>query len=350
MQGGSGASEALIGRAQLLDEIERLLGGGRAVTLTGLPGVGKSRLAREVAARAGWTPREERRRGGTHVVDLAGLRDGRLLAHTVATAVGVPTAPERPMPDALFEALGGSDALLVLDNCEHLVAPCARFVTALTRACPGVSLLVTSRTPLRTAVERVLTVAPLTESEAVVVFTRHARVGAPSFVATGHDVQVVRGICRRLDCLPLALELAASQLPHRTVQELDHDLDMGRDLLRRTTAPSSPRHHRSLCTALGRSHELCAPADRLLWARLSVFVTGFTSDDAVAVCADAALADVPGRLAGLAECSLLTGRADEFWLPVTVRTYGAARLNALGESSAIRARHDAWLAGRGEQG
>ncbi|MFI6643708.1 ATP-binding protein [Streptomyces sp. NPDC050504] len=348
MHSGRDASGALIGRALLLDGIERLLEGGRVVTLTGLPGVGKSRLARETATRVARRGREGARRSATHVVDLAGLRDGRLLPHTVAAAVGVPTTTERPMPEALFDALGGSGLLLVLDNCEHLVASCARFAADLLRSCPGVALLVTSRTPLRVAAERMLSVAPLTESEAVAVFTRYARANDPSFVADGHDEQLVRGICRRLDCLPLALELAASQLQHRTVEELDHDLDMGRDLHRPTAAPVSPHHHRSLCTALGRSHELCAPADRLLWARLSVFVTGFTSDDAVAVCGDAALADVPGRLASLAESSLLTGRAEKFWLPVTVRTYGAARLHALGESSTIRARHLAWLAGREE--
>lgn len=325
-----------VGRDTLLAEAGALLAEGRHLTLSGLPGVGKSRLARVLAAGAA-------ARDGAHVVDLAPLRKAALLPHAIAAAVGLDVSGGRPVHESLLSHIGGRDLLLVLDNAEHLADACQILVPELLWRCPGVRVLVTSRVPLRTAAERLLVVGPLSEETAMDLFLDRARAAAPGRVGTPlHDV-LARSLCRRLDLLPLALELAAARLGSLTLTELEHALDVGDDLAPADCDPQRhPAHHHSLSTVLGRSHELCTPAQRLLWARLSVFIGAFTPDDARFVCGDALLPDVAKQLDGLAEGSLLHGRAGSFWLPVTVRTYGMRLLVALGESARQQARYRAW--------
>ncbi|MFE6887436.1 ATP-binding protein [Streptomyces sp. NPDC057694] len=336
----STSDAGFVGRGPLLAEAGALLAEGRHLTLSGLPGVGKSRLARVVAA-------QPAARRGAHVVDLTPLRKAALLPHTIAAAVGFDACDGRPVRDGVLSHLADRDVLLVLDNAEHLADACRVFVAELLWRCPGVRVLVTSRLPLRTAVERLLVVGPLSEEAAMELFLDRARAAAPGLVGTPlHDV-LARSLCRRLDLLPLALELAAAKLSSLSLSELEHALDTGDDLAPADCDPDRrPAHHHSLSTVLGRSHELCTPAQRLLWARLSVFIGAFTARDAEAVCADRLLPDVAGELGGLAEGSLLHGRAGAFWLPVTVRTYGMRLLVALGESARQQARYRAWR-GRG---
>ncbi|MFJ4713829.1 ATP-binding protein [Streptomyces sp. NPDC088785] len=325
-----------VGRGALLAEAAALLADGRHLTLGGLPGVGKSRLARVLAARPAVGD-------GAHVVDLAPLRKGALLPHLIAGAVGLDVSDGRPARDRLLSRLAGRDALLVLDNAEHLADACRDLVPELLWRCPGVRVLVTSRLPLRTAAERLLVVEPLSEEAAMELFLARARAAAPGgSCPPPHDV-LARSLCRRLDLLPLALELAAARLASLSLGELEHALDIGDDLAPARCDPERrPAHHHSLSTALGRSHELCPPAQRLLWARLSVFIGAFTAEDAVQVCADRLLPDVAGGLDGLAEGSLVHGRDEAFWLPVTVRTYGMRLLVALGESARQQERYRAW--------
>ncbi|MYT74879.1 MULTISPECIES: AAA family ATPase [unclassified Streptomyces] len=325
-----------VGRDTLLAEAGALLADGRHLTLSGLPGVGKSRLARTIAAGPA-------ARGGAHVVDLAPLRKAALVPHAIAAAVGLDVSDGRPVRDSLLSHLDGREVLLVLDNAEHLADACQILVPELLWRCPGVRVLVTSRLPLRTAAERVLVVGPLSEEAAMELFLGRARAAAPDPVGTPlHDV-LARSLCRRLDLLPLALELAAAKLGTLSLSELEHALDVGDDLAPPDCDPRRrPAHHHSLSTVLGRSHELCTPAQRLLWARLSVFIGAFTADDAQRVCGDRLLPDVAKELDRLAEGSLLHGRAGSFWLPVTVRTYGMRLLVALGESARQQARYRAW--------
>ncbi|MEU6843409.1 AAA family ATPase [Streptomyces sp. NPDC046716] len=336
----STSDPGFVGRDTLLAEAGALLADGRHLTLSGLPGVGKSRLARSIAARPA-------ARDGAHVIDLAPLRKAALLPHAIAAAVGLDVSGGRPARDGVLAHLAGREVLLVLDNAEHLADVCRILVPELLWQCPGVRILVTSRVPLRTAAERLLVVGPLSEEAAMELFLHRARAVTPGLIGTPlHDV-LARSLCRRLDLLPLALELAAAKLGSLSLGELEHALDIGDDLAPPDCDPDRrPAHHHSLSTVLGRSHELCSPAERLLWARLSVFIGAFTAEDAHEVCGDRLLPDVAGELDRLAEGSLLHGRAGSFWLPVTVRTYGMRLLVALGESARQQARYRAWR-GRG---
>ncbi|WP_353946325.1 AAA family ATPase [Streptomyces sp. HUAS MG91] len=336
----STSDAGFVGRDALLTEAGALLAEGRHLTLSGLPGVGKSRFARTLAARPG-------ARDGAHVIDLAPLRKAALLPYAIAAAVGLDVSDGRPVRDGVLSHLAGREVLLVLDNAEHLADACRILVPELLWRCPGVRVLVTSRVPLRTAAERLLVVGPLSEEAAMELFLDRARAAAPGRVGTPLHEVLARSLCRRLDLLPLALELAAAKLGSLSLGELEHALDVGDDLGPPDCDPDRhPAHHHSLSTVLGRSHELCTPAQRLLWARLSVFIGVFTAEDARVVCGDRLLPDVTRELGALAEGSLLHGRAGSFWLPVTVRTYGMRLLVALGESARQQARYRAWR-GRG---
>jgi len=341
----AGESGDLTGRAR--DKTALASIGTRLVTVTGLPGVGKTALALAVAADSNGAFRD-----GVWPVPLGQLRGDELVPHTVAQALAIPDQLSRNRLDALAAGLRDRQLLLVLDTCEHLIQGCAELAAALLRHCPETRIMATSREPLRLPEERVYSLRPLTLGHAVVLFGKRAREVRPEFRVTPGNRPVVTEICRRLDRLPLAIELAAGQLASLSLTELRDDLDHGLGLLH-DGDEEAPGRHQTMSAAIGWSHQLCTPAERLLWARLSVFAEPFQLSDARQVGGDQHLdpAAVADALLGLAMRSVLLteitpGGGTVYRIPETIRAYGSAMLLRLGEERAVHARYRLWQAQR----
>ncbi|MCX5205659.1 NB-ARC domain-containing protein [Streptomyces sp. NBC_00237] len=344
----------LYGRQQELAEIRRLFDdGARLVTLAGVGGVGKTRLALRAAHEV-----QASFRDGVWWVELSSLRRGALLAHTVTEVLALVDQTTRPVIDVLADYLAGREALLVLDTCEHLVHECGLAADVLLRAAPGLRILVTSRRPLGIHVERLLTVDPLPVPEdegapcggadAMALLAARAAEAVPGFEVTDANRPDLVRLCRCLDGLPLAIELAAARLRDLSVADLTEKLDDRFAVLGTTDEvvyDAEPPWHQALRTAIGWSHELCTPAERLLWARLSVLVGGFDVEAARAVCADARLPEetILGLLSSLTDKSVVrwepTGGGERYRMLDTIREFGAAWLRGLGEESTLRHRH-----------
>ncbi|WP_328491732.1 regulator [Streptomyces sp. NBC_00414] len=329
----------LVGRHRELAHVADALDRHRLVVLTGVGGVGKSRLALHAA--------EQVMSAGTRGVawaDLWPLTNARLLLATVADALDFADHATAEPLDALCAWLAGKEVLLVLDSCEHLSAACRELLARLLDDCPGVTVLATSREPLGVDGEHRVIVEPLPPaSDAVELFRRRA-------AATGtgpmgpEDIRIAARLCRKLEGIPLALELAAGQLAHRTLGEVEERLRSRLDLSARNPGPGHFRH-RTLRTTIGWSHELCEPAERLLWARFSVFRDAVDADAVRAVCADEALraSDVERALAGLERRSVVSRAEGRFRMLDTVREYGRMWLGELGETTVLSERHAAYF-------
>lgn len=349
-----------VGRRRELAEIKRLCGESRLVTITGLGGVGKTRTALRAAAEL-----RESFSGDVRWVDLSALQDGYLVGHAIASALPLTDQTTRPIIEVLCDYLADRRLLLVLDTCDHLVDDCGRLLKILLDQAPGLRVLATSRQPLGTAGERVFQVpvmavadpdrtpsSALARQEAVTLFAARAAAADPRFSLTEANVRTVTELCRRLDGIPLAIELAAGWLPGMSLDDLSAALDDRFGLLVNGEAVT-PRHQ-ALRTAVGWSHELCTEAQRLLWSRLSVFAGDFDLPAAAYVCGDETLpADsVPRLAAELVDRSILLrdDTGERFRLLDTLREYGAGWLRALGESELIRHRHRDWYLRLAEQG
>jgi non-specific serine/threonine protein kinase len=354
-------------RARLRDPAVRLL------TLTGPGGVGKTRLALEAARAVGGAFPD-----GVVVVPLAGLADPALVPAAIAQALGVRETAEEPPLEALRAALRGARLLLVLDNFEHLLAA-APLVPALLAVCPGLTALATSRAPLRVTGEHEHPVPPLTlpgpgaggarapgppgtdagggASEAVRLFVERARAVRPGFALTAENAPAVAEVCRRLDGLPLALELAAARVRHLPPQALAAQLAT-RALPALTGGPrDAPPRQQTLRATVAWSHDLLTPAERVLFRRLGVFAGGATPEAAEAACGAAgppgpAAGSLPvlDGLAALVDASLLQlqlapgaeeslGGEPRYVLLETVREFALERLEASGEGPAVHRRH-----------
>ena len=358
---------SFVGRRGELAEVRRLLAGSRLVTLTGVGGVGKTRLAlRAAAGLARAFP------GGVWLVRLDQLREEALVAQAVAGALGLQDRAGFSPEAALADYLAGRQLLLVLDNCEHLVDAVAKLADQLLRAAAGLRVLATSRESLDITGETVLAVPPLaapgpgqplTPAElglvpAVRLFAERAAQVVPGFAVTEANQAAVAGICRRLEGLPLAIELAAARLPVLSAEQVGERLGDRLGLLTRG-GRARPARQQTLRASIGWSYELCSRAERLLWARLSVFAGGFELDAAEGICADHRLAagDMLGLLAALAGKSILIVVHGEgvarYRLPETLRVFGQERLQESGEDPALRRRHRDWheqLAWRADTG
>ena len=358
---------SFVGRRGEVAEVRRLLAGSRLVTLTGAGGVGKTRLAlRAAAGLARAFP------GGVWLVRLDQLREEALVAQAVAGALGLQDRAGFSPEGALAGHLAGRRLLLVLDNCEHLVGAVAKLADLLLRAAPGLRVLATSREALTITGEVVLAVPPLGAPDpgqqlilaqlglfpAVRLFAERAAQVVPGFAVTEANMAAVAGICRRLEGLPLALELAAARLPVLSPAQVGERLGDRLGLLTRG-GRANPARQQTLRASIGWSYELCSRAERLLWARLSVFAGGFELDAAEGICADDRLAaeEVPGLLAALAGKSILTaehrGGVARYRLPEPLREYGRERLEESGEDAVLRRRHRDWheqLARRADAG
>ncbi|WP_253878892.1 BTAD domain-containing putative transcriptional regulator [Actinomadura rupiterrae] len=336
----------VIGRDPVVADLVRTVRTRRLVTVTGPGGVGKTTVALRVAARAAPS-------GGVAVLALAHLsREDDVLAE-LAALLDVGGHGEAAWR-GVEERLRDGERLLVLDNCEHLAEPCARLVARLVPACPGLRILVTGRRPLGVPGEVVRPLAPLEVpaadevTDAVRLFARRAAEAAP-----GVDLDAAPGaagrVCRAVDGLPLALELAAARLRAFGPAELADRLEDDLGLLSAGGSAAEPRH-RTLTATIDWSYRLLDDPARTLLARLSVFHDGFTADAARQVCAGPDLPDrrVPALLATLVDDSLVqpyrTGDAPRFRLLETVRDYARDRLDERGETGALRDRHLAyWL-------
>ncbi|MFK0159901.1 ATP-binding protein [Streptomyces sp. NPDC090493] len=343
-----------------------LLAKARLVTFTGPGGVGKTRLAAHVAARV-----ERAFPDGVRYVALAGLHDPALVPLAAADALGLHDHSDRPPLDALVERLRDRRLLLVVDNCEHLLAACAGLAAALLRGTTGVRILATSRHRLGLTEEHLMEVRPLpvpdpdgdlsaAESHpALALFADRAAAVLPGFRLTPANRAAVARLCRRLDGLPLAIELAAVRMRVLGLDQLLARLDDRYRLLSAGSPAALPRH-RTLRAAVDWSHELCTPHEQSAWARLSVLAGGFDLETAEAVCREPAAAgrgsgpaarepeplDILEAVAGLVDKSVLVreetpdGGGARYRLLDTLRHYGLDRLKEQpGAEDAARRRH-----------
>jgi predicted ATPase len=345
----------LVGRRRELEETARILTSTRMLTLTGPGGAGKTTLAIELARQ-----HVARCRDGVFLVELAALADGDLIVEEVAEALGLRLATRQAPVDSLVAQLRNRELLIVLDNCEHLIDACAGTVTELLQGCPEVSILATSREPLRVAGE----VSWLTPSLAVPdpehigsaesmagvaslqLFVMRAAAAAPGFALTDDNAAQVAEICYRLDGMPLALELAAACVPVLSPQQIAARLGDALTLLSRGRRATITRQQ-TLAATLTWSHDLLADEERVLFRRLAVFAGSFTLEAVEGVCADdLGPARALGALGRLVDTSLVLaeshGDTTRYRLLETVRQYATERLRVAGEESTFRTRHCDW--------
>jgi predicted ATPase/DNA-binding SARP family transcriptional activator len=342
---------SFIGRREELATIARLLGEARLVTLTGVGGVGKTRLGLE-AARAAL----DRFADGAWFVDLARLSAPDLVPAEVASALDVPEDAASTPTDRLVAHLKDREALLVLDNCEHLVEACAALVQRLLASCPAVRVLATSRVALGVAGERVDPVPPLSLSvpasadgnprgDAVALFLDRARAARPGIALDTAAAELVERICADLDGLPLAIELAAARARSLALPDIAARLsDRFRFLVSWRRVATA--RHRTLREAMDWSYELLGGDERALLERLAVFAGGFDLEAAAAVSGAGDEADVLDRLERLMDASLVSPRHAEdgpsrYDVLETVRQYAADRLQAGGSEADVRGMHAA---------
>jgi predicted ATPase/DNA-binding CsgD family transcriptional regulator len=341
-----------IGREHELAELRRIMRQARAVTLCGPGGIGKTRLAlRVLAAAADEFP------DGTWLVELADLRQPDLVPSRVAAALGVSEEAGRPLLDTLADALRARRLLLALDNCEHLIEACAQVGRRLLASSPGLRLLNTSREPLRIAAETAWQVPPLSVApagagqsagsslryEAVSLFADRAAAARPGFTVDAGNAAAVAAICRALDGVPLAIELAAARVRVLSPEQIRARMDDRFGLLTAGDRSAAPRQQ-TLRAAIDWSHELLEPDERILFRRLSVFA-GWSLEMAEQVCADDEIRapDVLRLLAALVDKSLVAaepavlGQA-RYRMLDTIREYAAERLADAEEGDPLRRR------------
>ncbi|MEO3927605.1 LuxR C-terminal-related transcriptional regulator [Micromonosporaceae bacterium B7E4] len=332
---------SFIGRVSERTELTELIKAHRQVTAVGPGGVGKTRLALAVAAEAAGGYSD-----GVWFVDLVPTTDPGMIATAVAGALGLGEQPGRDMTESVVAALADHHALLVLDNCEHVVDGVALFLERLLAACPGVTVLATSRARLMVPFERVYPVPPLSlavdgGSDAVALFTERAAAVARPLDPALRDQ--IASICERLDGMALAIELAAARYPTLGLDGITAALSHPLRML--TGGSRADDRHRSVRAALDWSHALLEPADRALLRRVSVFVAPFTASAAAEV-AGSEEGLVADGLARLAEQSLLVVTASpggtQYRALETIRQYGTERITEAGELADVRSRHLRW--------
>ena len=339
---------SFVGRQIELEELAEAVRRSRLVTLVGPGGVGKTRLAVEAAGRL-----REEHRDGAWLVELASITEAEGVAPAVAGALGAGAAalggpgPPASTVEMIVRYLAGQSLVVVLDNCEHVVDQAAVVADALVGALPGLRLIATSREPLGVRGEVLVPVGALAPPAAVELFVDRARAVRPGFAADERTGPVVNDICRRLDGLPLAVELAAARLRSLTLATLAERLDDRFRLLTAGARTALPRQQ-TLRAVVDWSYDLLFEDERRLFARLSVFAGGCDLDAAEAVCADEGVpvGEILDVLSRLVDKSLVTapdtGRETRFSQLQTLWQYGRGRLSESGELDAMCARHGAY--------
>ena len=340
-----------MGRERELTELCELLGVTRALTLCGPGGIGKTRLAvRVLHTMAASFP------DGGCFVDLDDLSQPDLVVSQVAAALGISEEPGRPLLDTLADAVAPRRLLLVLDNCEHLIDACARLCQRLLDASPALSMIATSREPLRVAAETVWQVPPLSVApaeldgaedanryEAIRLFADRAAASLPGFTVGPANVSAVVSLCRALDGMPLAIELAAARVRALSVEQIAERLG-DRFALLTTGHRTAPPRHRTLRATIDWSYDLLKPEEQVLLRRLAVFA-GWSLEMAEQVCPDADIpaASILDLIAALVDKSLVVVDAEvlgqaRYRLLDTIREYAAVRLAEAGETKAFQLR------------
>ena len=331
---------SFVGRQEQLTQLRELLTQSRLLTLTGAGGAGKTRLAIQVAAGIAGEFGD-----GVWYVDLAPITDPELVPIIAARAFGLPDQPGRSTMDTLSHFVADRQMLVVLDNCEHLLDASAALVNALLGAAAKLTLLTTSREPIGVAGEMSWRVPSLPlGNEAIELFTDRARHARPEFVVTDENAAVVAEICRRLDGLPLAIELAAARVRALSLTEI---LDSLHDRFRLLTggARTAVRRQQTLRASVDWSHTLLTEPERLLFRRLAAFLGGFDLDAAQAVAGsgDVQRYQVLDLLTLLVDKSLVVadenGGRSRYRLLETVRQYALEKLGESGEADVVRTRH-----------
>ena len=334
---------SFVGRHSDLQRVVAALKAAPLVTLTGVGGVGKTRLAVEAAALVGSDHPD-----GVWLCELAPLTDDGPVSHAVATALRLQQRHGSTIEQTVLEYLRHRGLLLVLDNCEHVLGQAAELLALVVRQCPAVTVLATSREPLGVEGEQILPVDPLPADDAAVLFADRARAVRHGFDPDGEAAGSVAEICRRLDGLPLGIELAAARMRVMNAAEVARRLTTGPRFVSGGSRSTPPRHQ-SLVAAVDWSYRLLSERERALFARLSVFAGGFDLDAAHGVCRDPADGedDTLDLLAGLVDKSMVTAdhTADATWyrLLETMRQYGRERLLADAEPDTVHDRHARYL-------
>jgi len=346
---------SFVGRRHELAEAKNLLSRVRLVTLTGLGGVGKTRLALRTAALV-----QHKYVNGVVLVELGELRDGTLVNDAVAASLGVRNRSAKPSQEGLIEYLATREMLLVFDNCEHVLAAVAQLVGPLLRGSARVKILATSREPLAIEGEVVLRVSPLsvpgpdrkpslralTKYEAVTLFIERAIAALPEFTLTEENAAQVAGICHQLDGLPLPIELATARLRAMSPQQILQRLTDRYTLLTRGSR-DAPTRQQTMRLCVDWSFELCTAQEQLAWKRLTVFAGNFELDAAEGVCgADLAKGELLDIVTSLVDKSILIREVSEermrYRILDTLRDYGLAKLASTTEHIQLRRRHRDW--------
>jgi predicted ATPase/DNA-binding CsgD family transcriptional regulator/tetratricopeptide (TPR) repeat protein len=345
---------SFVGREREISEVEGVLGGTRLLTLTGTGGCGKTRLALRVAKDLA-----EKFDDGVWWVGLAPLADPDLTPNSVASSLGVHEQQGRSMVEALSDHLRSRDLMLILDNCEHLIGACAGLVETLLLSCPDLKILATSRESLGVPGETVWTVPTLSlpeadgtptvedlmRCEAVRLFVDRARSRLPAFEVSQENVGMVARVCRMLDGIPLAIELASARMGTLAVGQVAERLEDSLGFLTVGSRTVDARH-RTMRATLRWSHELLSAPEQRLFAKLSVFAGGWTLEAAEEVCRDGAAGrdDVLDFLGRLVDKSLVSAEekvddAARYRMLEPVRQYGREHLEENGEGEQVRQRH-----------
>jgi non-specific serine/threonine protein kinase len=369
---------SFVGRERERVHVRELLVGARLLTLTGAGGVGKTRLALRVALSL-----VDDYPHGVWMVDLAPVTESARLPQTIASALGIPEQPGRPLVDTLLDALSVKEMALLLDNCEHLLPACAEMAEQLLRACPAVRILATSREPLDIPGETIWRVPSLSfppaaasastadaadsangatialpdslrQYESVQLFVERTRSSLPDFALTERNAAVIATICQRLDGLPLAIELAAARVKHLAVEQIASRLGDSFQLLTGARR-STPTRQQTLRATIAWSYDLLTEPEQQVFDRLSIFSGGWSLEAAEAVVAGAGIedGDVLDLLGRLMDKSLvvleLSDDGARYRQLETLRQYGWERLCARGETEATRRRHAEYFIGYCEQ-
>jgi predicted ATPase len=326
-----------IGRDGLIRNVAQVVEPGRLVTLTGPGGVGKTRVAAEVG-----TAVAEEWDDGVWMVDLAPISDDALIVAIIAEAIGAPRVPDQDRWEDVLAHLESRNALLIFDNCEHLLGRSRKLIDRLLATCPGVGVLVTSREPVRLPGEQTHPLEPLSTPSAVQLFGQRARAVRPGFEVSASNADDVAEICRQIDGLPLFIELAAANVAFQSLHDIRQGLERQISILR-ARDPSTPARHRDIEGVLGWSHQLLGDDERIALRRLSVFGSSFTLPMAVAAITSLAGEDSPEQVVwSLVDRSLVsvdpTADDTRYRCLETVRTFARARLADAGEETEVATR------------
>jgi predicted ATPase/DNA-binding CsgD family transcriptional regulator len=328
----------LVGRDGEIAELAGMLESGRLVTVTGAGGVGKTQTALAVGERL------ESARRDVWLVELAPLAPGSSVAGAICTAVGAAASPDRPVLDTLRAHFGNRASLVILDNCEHVIDEAAAVVVALSAGCPNLRIIATSREPLRVAGERRFRLPSLPVPDAVALFVRRAAASDGRFAVSDANESLVADICRRLDGIPLAIELAAARASVLSLRGLAAKLDDRFRILTGGDRTALPRH-RTMRALFDWSYDLLSAPERRLFERLSIFAGGAGLELIAAVAPEDPTdeAEIVELLASLVEKSLLTvdvsAYEPRYALLESSRQYAQEKLASRGDASATARRH-----------